>query len=75
MCTTVNLNMLFLNVRGIREQTKRRSIFSYLKDRKQTFIFYKKHILNLPMKFYGKMNGVASHSFPMALTIVKVYAF
>ena len=28
-----------LNVRGIREQTKRRSIFSYLKDQKSKFYF------------------------------------
>ena len=39
MCTTVNLNILSLNVRGIREQTKRRSIFSYLKDQKANIYF------------------------------------
>ena len=31
--------VLSLNVRGIREQTKRRGIFSYLKDQKADFYF------------------------------------
>lgn len=31
------LKILSLNVRGIRDLTKRRSIFSYLKDQKATF--------------------------------------
>ena len=37
MCTTVNI--LSLNVRGIREQTKRRSIVSYLKDQRANIYF------------------------------------
>ena len=32
-------DIISLNVRGIREQSKRRSIFSYLKDQKSTFCF------------------------------------
>ena len=32
-------DILSLNVRGIREQSKRRSIFSYLKDQKSKFCF------------------------------------
>ena len=39
MCTTVNVNILSLYVRGIREQTKRRSIFPYLKDQKANIYF------------------------------------
>ena len=58
MYTAVNLSVLSLNVRGIREQM---------------FIFYKKPTLNRPMKIRGRMNGVAKSSFPTALNIVKVY--
>ena len=32
-------DIISLNVRGIREQSKRRSIFSYLKDQKSKFCF------------------------------------
>lgn len=39
MCTTANLSILSLNVRGLREQTKRMSIFSYLKDQKANVYF------------------------------------
>ena len=34
MQSNVKCKIMSLNVRGIREQTKRRSIFSYLKDQK-----------------------------------------
>lgn len=39
MCTAVNLSVISLNVRGIREQTKRRSIFSFLKDQEANVYF------------------------------------
>ena len=39
MYTAVNLSVLSLNVRGIRQQTKRRSIFSFLKDQKANVYF------------------------------------
>ena len=39
MYTAVNLSVVSLNVRGIREQTKRRSIFSYLKDQRANVYF------------------------------------
>ena len=65
-------DVLSLNVRGIRDQIKRRSIFSYLKDQKANIYFYKKHIQSEPMKIVGKMNGVASYFSHMALSIVKV---
>ena len=74
MCTTVNVNILSLKVRGIREQTKRRSIFSYLKDQKANIDFLQATYSEPAHGIYGKMNGVASY-FPMALIIVKVYAF
>lgn len=39
MCTKQKYDILSLNVRGIRDQVKRRSIFSYLKDQKGKFYF------------------------------------
>ena len=39
MQTSVKLNILSLNVRGIRDQIKRRSIFSFLKDFKANIYF------------------------------------
>ena len=39
MQTTVKLDILSLNVRGIRDQIKRRSIFSFLKDFKANIYF------------------------------------
>ena len=39
MYTAVNLDAVSLNIRGIREQTKRRSISSYLKDQRANVYF------------------------------------
>ena len=39
MYTAVNLSVLSLNVHGIREQTKRGSIYSYLKDQRANVYF------------------------------------
>ena len=73
----MNLNILSLNVRGIREQTKRRSIFSYLKDQKAN-IYFLQETYSDPADEILRQNewaGEASYSFPMALIVVKVYAF
>ena len=48
--------VLSLNVRGIRDQIKRKSIFSYLKDQKAN-IFYKEHIQNELKKIFGERMG------------------
>ena len=39
MQSNVKFKIISLNVRGIRDQTKRRSIFTYLKDQKANFYF------------------------------------
>lgn len=39
MQSNVKCKIISLNVRGIRDQTKRRSIFTYLKDQKADFYF------------------------------------
>ena len=65
-----------LNVRGIRDLTKRRSIFSYLKDQKAMhFIFYKKPTPKLMMKMFGNTNGEDNSSSLMVAITVEVSAF
>ena len=64
-----------LNVRGIRDQIKRRSVFSFLKDQKAYTYFYKKHILNQMMKKSRKKNGVARYFSRMAQSIARVCVF
>ena len=39
MQSNVKCKVFSLNVRGMREKTKRRSIFTYLKDQKADFYF------------------------------------
>ena len=39
MYTAVNLSVVSLNVRGITEQTKRKSVSSYLKDQRANVYF------------------------------------
>ena len=69
-------DIISLNVRGIREQGKRSSIFSYLKDQKSKFCFYKKHIPRSEMmKIFGETNGEVKCSFPMAQGTAKVFVF
>ena len=64
-----------LNVRGIRDQIKRRSVFSFLKDQKAYIYFYKKHVLNQMMKKSGKKNGVARYFSRMAQSKARVCVF
>ena len=67
---------LSLNVRGLRDPTKRRSIFSYLKDQGASFnFFYKKPIQRLTMNLFGKMNGEGKLFFLMGAVIAKECAF
>jgi len=62
-----------LNVLGIRDQTKRRSIFTFLKDQNATIYFFARNIPNQVMKIFGKKNGKASYSSHMAQIIAKVF--
>lgn len=68
--------VLSLNVRGIRDQIKRKSIFSYLKDQKAN-IFYKEHIRasERAEENIWRKNGVASYFSHMAPRIVRVCVF
>ena len=64
-----------LNVRGIRDQIKRRSVFSFLKEQKAYIHFYKKRILSQMIKKSGKKNGVARCFSRMAQSIARVCVF
>ena len=68
-------SFLTLNVRGLKNRIKRKSIFSYLKDQTVTFIYCKKRSLNQKMKQYGKMNGKVTFSFLMEQITVKEFVF
>ena len=75
VCTTVNLNILSLNVRGIREQTKRRSIFSYLKNQNANIYFPQETYSEPADEILWKNEWGGELFFSHALIIVKVYAF
>ena len=64
-----------LNVRGVRDQTKRRSIFSFLKDQNANIYFLQRHTPNQVTKIFGGKNGVASYFSDMAQSIAKVCVF
>ena len=76
MHNSVNLDILSLNVRGIRDLTKRRSIFSFLKDLKANIYFLQETYVtpNQMTKVFGKMNGEVRYSFPMVRITAKVCA-
>ena len=71
-----NFNVMILNVRGLRNPVKSRSIFYFLKDQNceayfVKLIFSKKPTQSSAMKLFGYVNGEVSFSF----RIVKVSAF
>ena len=74
MYTAVNLSVVSLNVREIREQTKRRSIFSYLKDQRAIVYFLQETYSEPVDENMWKNEWGAKSSFPMALIIAKVFA-
>jgi len=50
-------NLISLNVRGIRDQSKSRSIFSFLRDQKASFYFLQETFSVVEDEPYGKRNG------------------
>ena len=73
MYTAVNLSLVSLNVRGIRVQTKRRSIFSYLKDQGAN-VYFLQGTYSEPADenmWKNEWGGKTSLSFPVAPTIAK----
>jgi len=64
-----------LNVRGIRDQLKRRSIFSYLKDQKAKFYFLQETYSETNDEIIWKNEWGGEMFFPVVPTTVKVSAF
>ena len=62
-----------LNVRGLRNQAKRRSIFRFLKDQIASFTFCKKFIQNQAMKPFGGVSGEVTFSLHTAQFMVEVF--
>ena len=56
MSSNNSCKILSLNVRGIREATKRRGIFSYLKDEKASFYFLQETYSETTDENVWKMN-------------------
>ena len=68
------ISILSLNVRGLRNQVKRRSIFSYLKDQ-NCQIYLLQETFSLMMNRYGRVSGEASFSFLTGQSIVRECLF
>ena len=68
MQTSVKLDVLSLNVRGIRDQIKRRSVFSFLKDFKVNIYFLQETYSSSDLKdeIIWKMSGEVRYFSPMA---------
>ena len=67
-------DLLSLNVRGISNLAKWRSIFLYLKDHNSKFISYMKLTLNQKIKLFGKTSWEVKYFYLTEPGIVKVFA-
>ena len=79
MQSNVKWKIISLNVRGIRDQTKRRSIFTYLKDQKAAFYFLQEtHSDSNDEAMWQsewRGGGGVRFFFLMGNTIARVFAF
>ena len=77
MVTGANKNrkIVSLNVRGIRDPTKRRTILVISKTKRHPSTFYKKLIPKALTKMSGGTNGEERFSFPVVANTAEVYAF
>ena len=58
----IKCNFLSLNVKGIREKSKRAKICTWCKDKgADIFFFYKKHKVQLKLKRLGNCYGMGVH--------------
>ena len=71
----MKISILSLNVRGLRNQVKRTSIFRFLKDQTVRFTSSRKHSRNKKMNRYGRVSGEVLFSFPTGQPIVKEFLF
>jgi len=70
-----NFKIVYLNVRGIRDPTKRRGIFSYFKDQKAPFYFLQETYSESSDENVWRNEWGERFSFPMVATTAEVYAF
>ena len=76
MFDPITCKFLSLNVRGLKNKKKRRSIFTYLKDQKCHFYFLQEsYIRNLKTKLFRKVNGQEKFCSRMAETEKRASAF
>ena len=78
MQSNVKCKIISLNVRGIRDQTKRRSIFTYLKDQKADFYFLQETCsdANDESMWQSELGGWGVRFFfLMGNTVARVFAF
>ena len=69
------VKLISMNVRGIGDPKKRRRIHISQKQKKQIYIYYKKHTAIKKLKKYLKQNGVGKLNIVMGLQILKVFAY
>ena len=72
---SLKFDVFSLNVRGIRDQTKRRRMFSYLKDQKAKLYFLQETYSEQGDETIWKNEWGGDMFFPMAPAIVKGSAF
>lgn len=61
------LSCFSLNVRGIRDLSKRKALFLFCTSQKRDVYFFKKHIPVMKMKHFGAINGEVRFYFVMVL--------
>jgi len=74
MQSNVKFKIISLNVRGIRDQTKRRSIFTYLKDQKANFYILQETYSDANDESIWQSEGEVRFFFLMEHTIARVFA-
>lgn len=67
----VNFTLTSVNVRGIRDATKRARVFEWCKEKKVTLFFFRKHIVLKTLRKNGSQSGVAKESSVTAQIIAK----
>ena len=75
MLNKLTYDVTSLNVRGLREQGKRRSIFSYLKDQKSKLYFLQETYSDVNDEIIWRNEWGGKIFFPMATNTAKVFAF
>jgi len=75
MSNKLTYDITLLNVRGLRDQSKRRSIFSYLKDQNSKLYFLQETYSEVNDEITWRNEWGGKIFFPMAPNTAKVFAF